>query len=31
VTVTEAVQVVGALLVLALLVMPAATAQRWTS
>jgi zinc/manganese transport system permease protein len=31
VTVTEAVQVVGALLVLALLVMPAATAQRWTA
>jgi zinc/manganese transport system permease protein len=31
VTVTEAVQVVGALLVLALLVMPAATAQRWTT
>jgi zinc/manganese transport system permease protein len=30
VTVAEAVQVVGALLVLSLLVMPAATAQRWT-
>lgn len=30
ITVTEAVQVVGALLVLALLVLPAATAQRWT-
>jgi zinc/manganese transport system permease protein len=29
-TVTEAVQVVGVLLVLSLLVMPAATAQRWT-
>jgi zinc/manganese transport system permease protein len=31
VTVSEAVQVVGALLVLALLVLPAATAQRWTA
>lgn len=31
ITVTEAVQVVGALLVLSLLVMPAATAQRWTA